>query len=599
MRKVFLFFLLVFVANLSSSQSLLKKNAVTKAFDDASVSSVVVNPNSYAQLPLSVSYNPPAGTVPFKPFYVDYVTNGNSLNQVWVNGSFILVAVNYCDSLEATNAAAGSTARMLYNYSMDGGATWASETGFELGNGAKTRFPDMQVQTVSGSETAIGLGRMYEPGASTVRFSGVAQDLFLGAEGAAISRVDIPETGLGYFGDLRMDGKYGGVYQSADTLYYATYDPVTKLFSGKKFLYRTANSNTVCSYMLQASKVANHMTAIWNFVNPDAGTLRPSQYTTSTDNGATWSPVVDVMANSFVGGDSANPYWHEDITYKPGTSTPYVVFSTRDVFTTFVTAEQSTKAWKIVMYAVGSAPVVVADWRNMDILADTNQFKRVTKLQVNANIVGHPSIGFSTDGSAIFVAFSAAQVDTNSSGAVPGFNYNDIYVTRSTDNGATWSRPKNITNTPDVDEMYPTIARFNSASNNQAWVGYQSDIIPGSYTFTDLQTVSRTYEVLKSVTVGVENVSSVVPASFSLKQNFPNPFNPTTNIKFDMVKGANVTLKVFDLAGKEVATLVDNEFVSAGTKQVIFEGAKLSSGIYFYTLTAGNFKETKKMMLIK
>ncbi|MBX7046390.1 MAG: T9SS type A sorting domain-containing protein [Ignavibacteria bacterium] len=602
MRKILIFFLLLFVANLGISQSLLKKNLDAKFFNDASPKSVVFSPNSYVPLPHSVSDAPPTGTVPFKNNYVDYITNGNSLNQVWVNGQFILVAINYCDSSEATSAATGSTARMLYNYSTDGGVTWADNLGFELGNGAKTRFPDMQVITLSGVQTALGLGRMYPPGTSSARFSGVAQDVFLGGAGATITGVPGPETGLGYFGDLRQDGKCGGIYQSADTLYYATYDPVTKVFSGKIFLYRTENTNTVGSHMVQASKVANHMTAIWNFVNPNApSTNRAQMYSISTNNGTSWSAPVEVMANSFIAGDSANPYWHEDIAYKPGTSTPYVVFSTRDIFTTNVSATQSRTAYKICMYSPGSAPVVVADWRNVPVLADTNKFLRVNKLQVNANIVGHPSIGFSSNGNSIFVAFSAAQVDTNTVGSVPGFNYNDIYVTRSTNNGTTWSTPKNITNTPLVDEMYPTLERFNNGPDD-VWIGYNSDDIPGSFTFNDNQTVSRTYQVLRhvlNVGVGVENISTTVPESFSLKQNFPNPFNPTTNIRFDIVKGANVTLKVFDVSGKEVATLVNNEFVTPGTKQVVFDAAKLSSGIYFYTLSAGDFKETKKMMLVK
>lgn len=603
MRKVFLFFLLVFVANLGSAQSLFKKNLVATAFNDVSVPSVVLSPNSYGPLPYSVT-DVPAGTVPFRPSFVDYVTNGNSLNQVWVDGQFILVAINYCDSTEANNAAAGSSARMLYNYSTDGGATWASIDGFALGNGAKTRFPDMQVATIGGLQTALGLGRLYEPGTSTVRHSGVAQDIFLGAEGATLTTTNYDITGLGYFGDLRQDGKYGGIYQSNDTIYYETYDPITKLFTGKKFIYRTANSNTVSSYMLQASKVGTHMTAIWNFVNPDApSTNRAQMYSISTDNGASWGTPVEVMANSYVGGDSANPYWHEDIAYKPGTSTPYVVFCTRDIFTSNVTATQSRTGYKIVMYTPGVAPKVVADWHNLPILADTNKFLQVKKLQINANIVGHPSIGFSSDGSAIYVAFSAAQTDTNTYGLDIGNNYNDIYVTRSLDGGNTWSTPRNVTNTPNVDEMYPTLERFNNGPND-VWVAYQSDELPGSFTFTGsgfaYQTITRPNEVLKHFTnVGITNVSSEVPSSFSLKQNFPNPFNPTTNIKFDMIKGANVTLKVFDVAGKEIATLVNNEFVGVGTKQVTFDASKLSSGIYFYTLTAGDFKETKKMMLVK
>ncbi|MEO6696040.1 MAG: T9SS type A sorting domain-containing protein, partial [Ignavibacteria bacterium] len=74
---------------------------------------------------------------------------------------------------------------------------------------------------------------------------------------------------------------------------------------------------------------------------------------------------------------------------------------------------------------------------------------------------------------------------------------------------------------------------------------------------------------------------------------------PSTSIRFDIRNSDRVTLKVYNTTGQEVASLINNEIVSAGTKEVTFEGSNLNSGIYFYTLTVGDFKETKKMMLIK
>ena len=92
--------------------------------------------------------------------------------------------------------------------------------------------------------------------------------------------------------------------------------------------------------------------------------------------------------------------------------------------------------------------------------------------------------------------------------------------------------------------------------------------------------------------------SNEVPSNFSLSQNYPNPFNPTTNIKFAVSKAGLVSLKVYDLSGKEITTLV-NENMSVGTYEYKFNASNLSSGIYFYTLSANGFTETKKMMLIK
>lgn len=88
------------------------------------------------------------------------------------------------------------------------------------------------------------------------------------------------------------------------------------------------------------------------------------------------------------------------------------------------------------------------------------------------------------------------------------------------------------------------------------------------------------------------------PQNFSLTQNYPNPFNPFTEIRYQIAEDRKVSLKVFDILGNEVVTLV-NEFKSAGSYNIKFSGEGLTSGVYFYTLQAGEFVETKKMMLMK
>ena len=92
--------------------------------------------------------------------------------------------------------------------------------------------------------------------------------------------------------------------------------------------------------------------------------------------------------------------------------------------------------------------------------------------------------------------------------------------------------------------------------------------------------------------------STDMPTHFILGQNYPNPFNPTTEISYSIPKDETVTLKVYDILGREVATLVDEE-KSAGTYTVEFDGNRLSSGTYYYCFQAGNFVENKKMILLK
>jgi hypothetical protein len=97
---------------------------------------------------------------------------------------------------------------------------------------------------------------------------------------------------------------------------------------------------------------------------------------------------------------------------------------------------------------------------------------------------------------------------------------------------------------------------------------------------------------------GEVEVSIGLPDNFSLSQNYPNPFNPATKIKYAISSNQNVVLKVFDILGNEIATLV-NEAKEPGEYEIDFDGSSLSSGIYFYNLSAGSFNQVRKMALIK
>lgn len=99
-------------------------------------------------------------------------------------------------------------------------------------------------------------------------------------------------------------------------------------------------------------------------------------------------------------------------------------------------------------------------------------------------------------------------------------------------------------------------------------------------------------------TNSVQQTSNETPSNFLLEQNYPNPFNPSTVIRYQLPISGDVTLKVYDLLGNEVATLV-NEYLPTGSYEVEFNASDLSNGIYFYKLQSGSFVETKKMILLK
>jgi flagellar hook assembly protein FlgD len=98
--------------------------------------------------------------------------------------------------------------------------------------------------------------------------------------------------------------------------------------------------------------------------------------------------------------------------------------------------------------------------------------------------------------------------------------------------------------------------------------------------------------------VDVPEEEVVLPSDYILYQNYPNPFNPTTTFRYSIPQTSKVVIKVYDILGNEVATLMDEE-KSVGTYELTWNAASLSNGIYFYQLKAGDYVSTKKMILLK
>jgi hypothetical protein len=100
------------------------------------------------------------------------------------------------------------------------------------------------------------------------------------------------------------------------------------------------------------------------------------------------------------------------------------------------------------------------------------------------------------------------------------------------------------------------------------------------------------------IATGIGNFGNGIPAEYSLSQNYPNPFNPVTTIKYSIPNSGFVSLKVFDILGKEVITLVNGN-APAGNYSVEFHSGNLASGLYFYKFNSGNFSDTKKLVITK
>ena len=131
---------------------------------------------------------------------------------------------------------------------------------------------------------------------------------------------------------------------------------------------------------------------------------------------------------------------------------------------------------------------------------------------------------------------------------------------------------------------------FDSLSEFEVLYGYISAI----------GTISPVIEgrVVADTVLTIIDDESLTPKQFNLEQNYPNPFNPTTNINYSIPESGNIKLKVYDILGNEVATLV-NETKTPGNYSAVYDASSFASGVYIYRLQTGSLMQTRKMILMK
>ena len=188
---------------------------------------------------------------------------------------------------------------------------------------------------------------------------------------------------------------------------------------------------------------------------------------------------------------------------------------------------------------------------------------------------------------------------------------------RSTDNGISWTAADSgLTNTfiysfavSNTNLFAGTDGGvFLSTNSGTSWTAVNSGLpddeevrslaVSGTNLFAGTSGSGVWMRPISEMITGVTGNHDNLPANYSLQQNYPNPFNPSTTIKYSVPKTSLVTIKVYNVLGKEIATLV-NEEKSAGNYSVQFTGSKLSSGVYFYRMQADSFVQTKKLLLLK
>ena len=168
------------------------------------------------------------------------------------------------------------------------------------------------------------------------------------------------------------------------------------------------------------------------------------------------------------------------------------------------------------------------------------------------------------------------------------------YIAYSTDQGTTWVNNR-LSDVAFPETEVGTDARYGDYIGIDAFAGKVMTVWTDDRAGTPNQEI---YTANLAGLIGIQPVSNNIPDKFSLYQNFPNPFNPATKIRFDIQKSSEVQLKVYDMTGKLIKYLI-KENLPAGSYSIDFNASELTSGIYLYELTAGDFNATKKMVLVK
>lgn len=349
------------------------------------------------------------------------------------------------------------------------------------------------------------------------------------------------------------------------------------LFSGNEVMYQTTNGGitwTPQSFTGDAPKGicglwaadANHIYGVGPYSQVYAG--GGPHFVKTTNGGAEW---ISKDMSDLVTGLVDVRFTNKDSGFAVGQGGAYpntttVVLFTADGGTTWQTRYTSTKtgiwSWKI------SFPTRDTGYVSTQGYSDSTTFLKT----VDGGLTWKESTFLSRAGSKQFSAEGIGFVTPSLGwiGAYPSSSYlMDSY--RTTNGGATWN----------IDTFGKSLNRFRMFGDT---LGYAVGETVYKYTNETL-----------AASTPAKNAS---PSGYELRQNYPNPFNPATTIAYELPKAAAVSLKVYDVIGREVASLV-NERKAAGRYEVRFDGSKLASGIYMYRLIAGDYVEVREMVFLK
>jgi hypothetical protein len=525
----------------------------------------------------------------------DYKTNGevNHYLQVDKNNPKLLHSVDVIAALAEPGGA--TTRRTMYAISDDSGATWFNigEVPANLRSGYPVlhlRYDSIAVICNHNIQTSQGVVNAHFYADIAPQAGGFNQTL--GTFPYSIWP-QIAVLSNGNVGVLTRPQHITG--SDYDTSYFQIWNGTTM---GTKFpVYITTppyngavGSN--CSQNI-ASNYAGRITAAFHGVLEN-DTLNDSKawYRTSVDNGVTWGDQT-LLFTPYIepNGDTMVIAGGSDLVYKRGTNK------------WFYSAVLSKGTFEGNIYASATIKLFRSDGTSSTIVLPTQLpvTPSFTKTMSFVFSIDQPALGFSADGNILYCVYAVVTPDTGAT----GYNSRDVFYQASPDEGATWSAPVRITNTPGIDECYPSISLFNKGNSSATYelnITYMKDSTVGPASFGGSAPASINYQIYRKITqavppIGIEN-NNQTALDYRLNQNYPNPFNPSTTISFNLKKDGFVTLKIYNLLGQEVKTLI-NKGMKSGQHTQTFIASDLTSGIYFYTINSNGFTDTKKMVLVK
>ncbi|HJY63264.1 MAG TPA: YCF48-related protein [Ignavibacteria bacterium] len=477
------------------------------------------------------------------------VNGGNTWSSCWSNASIDVKSVSFIDANTGFGFGTGS----VFVKTTNGGTNWYE---LPISVGSIRQYYDAEI-TPNGTIHAAGTyGAMIRStnSGSTFQSAPIVTEGYLADIEFINNTTGYAVTGFSY-GDILKTTNSGSTW-------------VSQLPSSTTPIYGISFTNAETGYLAGSIKL---------YKTTNGGTNWTAVYTSTTNEIFADIFFTDINTGYAVGSygrllktTNAGADWSASVISVPGTLLGSVFFVNSN--TGFVVGDNNSTS---------RTTDAGASWNTMTVASGLVNYNNIFFTDANTGYIASNSGVYktTTGGNSWFHTgtpgggYSKVQFRGNFGYAIAG----DGKIIKSTNAGASWIVQPTVTNNP-LYALY-----FNS----------DNFVYAGGLLGTMIKTMPE-----ELVLTPVSGNSNETPKSFYLSQNFPNPFNPATTIKFGLTKLQTVSLTIYDITGRSVEQLI-NSNLNSGTHEIKWDASKYSSGIYFYTLRTNDFSETKRMMLVK